>query len=107
MSTLLTPRRRGLAEKDVELFNGDRLTQAEFHRRYECQPDEARFELIGGVVYMASPVGLPHGTYHTRLSLVLSHYQDATPGTEHADNTTVILNDEAEPQPDSLLMILP
>src|SRR5262249_32281337 len=86
---------------------GDQLTQPEFHRRYEAVPDDDRFELIGGIVYMASPLGLPHGTCHTRLSLVLSHYQAATPGTEHADNTTVILGEETELQPDSLLLILP
>ena len=45
---------------------------------------------------MASPLGLPHGA-SPRLSLVLSHYQAATPGTEHADNTTVILGEESEP----------
>lgn len=107
MGSVTTPQRLRAAQEQLELFNGDRLTQAEFHRRYEAQPDDARFELIGGVVYIASPVGLPHGSYHTRLSLVLSLYQDATAGTEHADNTTVILDDEGEPQPDSLLMILP
>ena len=88
-----------------ELCNGDRLTQREFHRRYESAEDT--FELIGGVVYMASPPGLAHGMCHTRLGLVLSHYQARTPGTEHADNTTVILGEESEPQPDSLLIVLP
>ena len=107
MGSVITPQRRKPAQKAFELFNGDRLTQAEFHRRYEAQPADDRFELIGGVVYMASPLGLPHGTCHTRLSLVLSLYQAATLGTEHADNTTVILGEESEPQPDSLLMILP
>src|SRR5258707_11965190 len=92
--------RHKITKKAIELFNGDRFAQVEFHRRYEAQPAEDRFELIGGVVYMASPLGLPHGTCHTRLSLVLSHYQAATRGTEHADNTTVILGQESEPQPD-------
>jgi Uma2 family endonuclease len=107
MGSVITPQRCRPAERAVELFNGDRLTQPEFHRRYEAQPADDRFELIGGVVYMASPLGLPHGTCHTRLNLVLSLYQAATLGTEHADNTTVILGEESEPQPDSLLMILP
>ncbi len=107
MSSVIVPQRRRPSGKAFELFNGDRLTQPEFHRRYEAQPADDRFELIGGVVYMASPLGLPHGTSHTRLSLVLSHYQAATLGTEHADNTTVILGEESEPQPDSLLLILP
>jgi len=107
MSTVVAEHRKMPGDEVPELCNGDRLTQPEFHRRYEALPDDDRFELIGGVVYMASPLGLPHGTCHTRLSLVLSHYQAATPGTEHADNTTVILGEESEPQPDSLLMILP
>src|SRR5258707_5708372 len=107
MSSVITEK-RGNSSGDVpELCNGDQLTQPEFHRRYETFPEDDRFELIGGIGYMASPLGLPHGTCHTRLSLVLSHYQAATPGTEHADNTTVILGEESEPQPDSLLLILP
>ena len=32
------------------LCNGDRLTQPEFHRRYLTYPDDAHFELIGGIV---------------------------------------------------------
>ncbi len=107
MSTVTTEQ-RGKSGGDLpDLCNGDQLRQPEFHRRYEALVDDDRYELIGGVVYMASPLGLPHGTCHTRLSLVLSHYQAATPGIEHADNTTVILGEESEPQPDSLLLILP
>lgn len=37
------------------LESGDRLTRAEFHRRYEARPDIRRAELIDGVVYVASP----------------------------------------------------
>ena len=41
---------------------GDRLTQAEFHRRYELHPDLHHAELIEGVVYLPSPVGFEqHG----------------------------------------------
>ena len=39
----------------LPLFNGDRMKQPEFHRRYEQYPDDVKFELIGGIVYMASP----------------------------------------------------
>ncbi len=35
---------------------GDRLTRAEFERRYEAMPDLKKAELIEGVVYMPSPV---------------------------------------------------
>ena len=42
------------------LRDGDRLTQKEFHRRYEAYPDDTKFELIGGVVYIASPSKRSH-----------------------------------------------
>ena len=38
------------------LENGDRLTRAEFERRYDAMPDLKKAELIEGVVYMGSPV---------------------------------------------------
>ena len=38
------------------LENGDRLTRAEFERRYEAMPELKKAELIEGVVYMPSPV---------------------------------------------------
>jgi Uma2 family endonuclease len=89
------------------LCNGDRMKQREFHRRYESYPEDVKFELIGGIVYMASPLGRPHGTYHGELSLVLWHYKAGTPGIEPADNATTILGEESEPQPDLALRILP
>jgi len=33
------------------LHNGDRLTQAEFHRRYQSAPEKVKAELIEGAVY--------------------------------------------------------
>src|SRR5207248_1714456 len=88
------------------LYNGDRLTQPEFHRRYEAMPEGVKAELIGGIVYMASPLRRPHGTYHFQLSGVLHDYEAATPGVEGGDNLSTILDDEREPQPDLLLRIL-
>ncbi|HEY2253742.1 MAG TPA: hypothetical protein VGH74_21860 [Planctomycetaceae bacterium] len=49
MGSVTTARRQRPVKEALELFNGDRLSQAEFHRRYEAQPDDVRFELIGGV----------------------------------------------------------
>ena len=89
------------------LYNGDRLTQKEFHRRYEAYPEDVKFELIGGTVYMASPLGLDHGSYHPELSGAFWIYRAATPGTELLDNATTILGEESEPQPDLVLRILP
>jgi hypothetical protein len=88
------------------LHNGDRLTQEEFHRRYEAYPEDVKFELVGGIVYMASPLRRPHGTSSPKLSLVLSLYEAATPGTEVADNMTAILGEKSEPQPDLMLRLL-
>ena len=87
------------------LYNGDRLTQAEFHRRYEAMPEDVKAELVGGIVYMASPLRRPHGTFHFKLSLVLGLYEAATPGAEGGDNLSTILDDDCEPQPDLLLRI--
>ena len=94
-------------EKPPLLCNGDCMNQREFHRRYETYPDNVKIELVGGVVYMASPLRRPHGKYHPKLSHALSHYEDFTPGVEASDNATQILGEESEPQPDLALRILP
>src|SRR5262249_20499257 len=88
------------------LENGDCLTQAEFHRRYEAMPPHVKAELIGGIVYMASAVRRPHGHYHPELSGVLWFYAASTLGVEVLDNTTTVLDDRSEPQPDLALRIL-
>jgi Uma2 family endonuclease len=86
---------------------GDRLTQAEFHRRYETYPDDVKFELVGGIVYMTSPLRRRHGKFSFQLSTVLGSYEEATPGVEGLDNATAILGEQSEPQPDLALRILP
>ena len=88
------------------LEGGDRLSRAEFERRYQGMPQLKKAELIEGVVYVASPVrikhhGEPHGDIVTWLGL----YKVATPGVMLGDNTTVRLDAENEPQPDALLRI--
>jgi Uma2 family endonuclease len=90
------------------LENGDRLTRDEFERRYEAMPHIKKAELIEGVVYMPSPVSHDrHGQPHFRLIAWLGRYEDATPGTQGGDNSTVRLDVINEPQPDALLMIDP
>ncbi len=89
------------------LHNGDRLPRAEFHRRYLQYPDDVSIELVGGIVYMASPTRLQHGTYQAELSTLFVLYKAGTPGVEAADDATVLLNDENETQPDVLLRVLP
>ena len=97
----------GLLRIPVLLRSGDRMSQAEFHRRYEQYPDNVKFELIKGTVYMASPEGPPHSRYTTMLAGVLTHYEAETPGVEAASDPTVILNEDSEPQPDLLLRVKP
>ncbi len=98
--------RKRPASRVPPLHNGDHLTQAEFHRRYEAYPEDVKFELIGGIVYMASPLKRQHGTSHPELSLVLSLYKAGTPGVEVAGDMTAILGEKSEPQPDQMLRLL-
>jgi Uma2 family endonuclease len=90
------------------LYPGDHLDQPEFLRRYEAYPDpQARFELIGGIVYMMSPAGFEHGSNEYRATGVLMWYEAHTLGVEGATSTTVILGPKSQPEPDALLMIRP
>lgn len=84
---------------------GDKLTRAEFERRYTAMPNLKKAELIEGVVYVPSPIANPHSKADSRLQLVLLTYFAATPGVEVGHNETVRLDLDNEPQPDSLLRI--
>lgn len=98
------PRATGLPP----LENGDRLTRAEFERRYEAMPELKKAELIEGIVYMGSPVrNALHGEPHATLMLWLGLYGIDTPGVRVSDNPTVRLDLENEPQPDAILRLLP
>ena len=85
------------------LESGDRLTRAEFERRYRATPEDFKAELIEGVVYVASPVRAFHGNPHFNLITWLGVYSAATLGVSGADNTTTRLDLDNEPQPDVLL----
>jgi Uma2 family endonuclease len=97
------------SEKDVlpELHSGDRMSREEFHRIYSQMPEDFRAELVEGIVYVASPLKRRHGKPHLLLGSVFAAYEGATPGVDASDNTTLLLGDEAEPQPDLYLRILP
>lgn len=95
-------------EATPPLENGDRLTRAEFERRYKAMPEFKKAELIEGVVYMPSPVRQRyHGRQHSHLICWLGTYEASTPGVEVGGNSTVRLDLDNEPQPDSLLFIQP
>ncbi|MFM9966537.1 MAG: Uma2 family endonuclease [Planctomycetaceae bacterium] len=89
------------------LHNGDRLSREEFHRLYRQLPEDVTAELVGGVVYMAAAMRRKHGANHLPLGSVFFAYESQTLGTEAGDNTTVLLGDEGEPQPDLYLRVLP
>lgn len=87
---------------------GDRLSRDEFERRYEAMPHVKKAELIEGVVYMPSPVRLDyHAIPHAHLNYWMCHYKAHTPGVIVADNATVRLDLDNEPQPDAFLMLDP
>jgi Uma2 family endonuclease len=87
---------------------GDRLTRAEFERRYEAMPTQKKAELIEGVVYMPSSVRLDrHATPHADVVTWLGYYRAQTPGVRVGDNATTRLDLDNEPQPDTVLFIAP
>src|SRR5258708_34126037 len=90
----------------AELVTGQRMNVAEFLSRWEDLPDLKNAELIDGVVYVPSPVGLEHGSRDTRIIWWLAQHADATPGCQCGNNSTWRMLDSA-PQPDSYLRILP
>ena len=95
-----------VARPTPPLENGDRLTRAEFHRRYENMPRVKKAELIEGVVHMPSPVRInAHARPHTMVIVWLGTYEATTPGTESGDNGTVLLDPDNELQPDAFLRV--
>lgn len=85
---------------------GDRLTRAEFERRYSAMPEVKKAELLEGVVYMPSPVRCTqHGEPHALLAEWLAEYRRATPGVAFLIDTTLRLDVDNEPQPDLLLRV--
>jgi Uma2 family endonuclease len=85
---------------------GDKLTREEFLRRWEAHPEIKNAELIGGIVYMSSPVSVEHGDHDGNVGTWLGVYKAGTPGTASGHNTTSFLLDDT-PQPDLNLRILP
>jgi hypothetical protein len=96
-----------IADVEVLPLNaGDKLSREEFLRRWEMHPEIKNAELIGGIVYMPSPVTIEHGDWESDLGTWLGVYRIATPGTASGHNSTALLLKDA-PQPDINLRILP
>jgi Uma2 family endonuclease len=87
------------------LLAGQQLDQPTFHERYEAMPPKTRAELVGGVVYMPSPMRLDHGDTSRLVAWLSGQYQWKTPGVAGADGVTVMLDEHGESQPDHLLRI--
>lgn len=87
------------------LENGDRLTRAEFERRYSAMPKVKKAELIEGEVYMPSPVKVTHSKPHAQMTTWLGLYCASTPGVGLYDNATVRLDLDNEVQPDAFLRL--
>jgi hypothetical protein len=90
------------------LVQGDRLTRAEFERRYDAMPHHIKAELIEEVVYMPSPMRSEnHGEPHGDLIGWLWTYRAATYGVKVNAEGSVRLGGSSEPQPDAMLYIRP
>ena len=108
MSVFSKPDPMPTTEKIMPLEPGDRLSRAEFERRYDAMPNLKKAELIEGVVYMPSPVRLhKHGSPHFDVIAWLGAYRAATPKVIGGDNASVRLDLDNMPQPDALLLIDP
>jgi Uma2 family endonuclease len=84
---------------------GQRLDQPTFHERYEAMPEGTWAELVGGLVYMPSPVRSEHGEYDEVSALWTGIYRKSTRGVRGGRNSTVILDVSGECQPDGQLRI--
>lgn len=96
-----------VVEPPLPLQAGDRLTRAEFMHRWESHPEIKFAELIGGVVYMPSPLSRIHAATDRQTSGWLFVYQAHTPGTDGGNNATTLMEGDETPQPDDFLRILP
>ncbi len=86
---------------------GQRLDRKTFHERYEAMPPGIKAELIGGIVYMPSPMRDRHGQIARSFTTLVGIYQCRTPGVVGSCDATTELDDLSEPQPDINLRIKP
>jgi Uma2 family endonuclease len=110
MSTVDVAPRPSQSETDQvvpPLIEGQRLDAETFHQRYEAMPPGTRAELIGGVVYMPSPMSYEHDRAEHRAYYWLECYEEATPGVDLSGGVSLFLDELGLPQPDAQLRILP
>ena len=98
----MTTAQAGKARCNPPLAMGDHLTRAEFERLYELMPHGIKCELVEGVVYVSSPVRAQfHGKQTAAVFAWLGVYWAMHPEITVADNATVRLDLDNEPQPDA------
>lgn len=94
------------AERFIPPFeNGDRMDQKTFHALYLQTPPGFKAELIGGIVHVASPVSGFHSVPNSVTGTWLGVYAAEVLGTQACTDSSAILSDESEPQPDQCLRI--
>lgn len=96
------------AERGIKpLVAGERLKRDEFLRRWEAMPELKKAELIGGIVYVPSPVSAAHAEMHVQLTYWLMTYALDTRGLVVTDNVTWHVDDQNLPQPDVSMRLPP
>lgn len=97
------------AEAPVSLEPDDHLIREEFHRRYGARPDIKKAELIGGVVFVPSPVRADlHGAPHAAVAGWLFAFKARNPAVHVSIDATIFLDADDvhdEVQPDACLWI--
>jgi Uma2 family endonuclease len=96
---------QGTPTRQPPMQNGDRLTRAEFERRYATLPNLNKAELIEGIVQMPSPVHVEHMEADLAIITWLGVYMAVTPGVRGGGDGSVRLDADNEVQPDALLRI--
>lgn len=86
------------------LIAGDQLTREEFLDRWEAMPELKFAELIGGTVFMPSPLRPEHARSDADITYVLRHYAVHTPRCDVGSNSTWLMLADS-PQPDCYLRI--
>ena len=87
-----------------QLHSGDRMRQPEFHRIYAELPD-VQAELVGGRVFVASPVSELHATEDSVMSTWVGTYAARVPQLKSVNNCTFIASLDDEVQPDCALIV--
>jgi Uma2 family endonuclease len=87
------------------LAEGERLSRAEFERRFDADPDLKMAELLDGVVRLRNDGRWLPAVGRADLMGMFGSYRVHTPSVEAGAHCSVRLDDENEPQPDVCLLV--